>query len=194
VVKKSAFTLIELIFSIVIISIAVISMPTITQVSSKGIENSLVQEAIFTASTELSQAQSYYWDENSVESANTLARVINLNNNDCNSVTKLRPGHINQPKHRRCLNNNTTPLLNAAGGTINDLNDLSHNQASIFDLAFSADADGYKQDYNSTFIITYPQAGVKKITSTIVSNNNIISSLSAYSCNIGEIDYHKKTY
>jgi prepilin-type N-terminal cleavage/methylation domain-containing protein len=54
-IKKSAFTLIELIFSIVIIGFAVLSLPIMTQVSTKAISNSLAIEAIFLASSKLNQ-------------------------------------------------------------------------------------------------------------------------------------------
>jgi type II secretory pathway pseudopilin PulG len=54
-IKKSAFTLIELIFSIIIIGFAVLSLPIITQVSTKAISDSLAIEAIFLASSKLNQ-------------------------------------------------------------------------------------------------------------------------------------------
>ncbi len=47
---KKAFTLIELIFAIVIIAIAVVSLPTMVQVTSSGVAKNLeTQEAIFKA-------------------------------------------------------------------------------------------------------------------------------------------------
>ena len=45
--KRFGFTMIELIFAIVIIAISVMSLPMMTQVTNKGLEESLVQEAIF---------------------------------------------------------------------------------------------------------------------------------------------------
>ena len=54
-IKKSAFTLIELIFSIVIIGFAVLSLPIMTQVGTKAIGDSLALEAIFLASSKLNQ-------------------------------------------------------------------------------------------------------------------------------------------
>ena len=57
-IKKSAFTLIELIFSIVIIGFAVLSLPIMTQVGTKAIGDSLALEAIFLASSKLNQSLS----------------------------------------------------------------------------------------------------------------------------------------
>ena len=83
-VNRSAFTMIELIFAIVIIAISVLSLPMMNQVISKNIEGSIVQEAIFAASAELNQVVSYYWDENSMEGTATLSRVVHVVSSICN--------------------------------------------------------------------------------------------------------------
>jgi len=88
VVKKSAFTFIELIFAIVIIAISVVSLPTMTSSLSRGIESNLVQEAIFAASTELNQAISSNWDERSLEDGNSsLGRVVDDGTCETNSIS-----------------------------------------------------------------------------------------------------------
>jgi len=189
---RFAFTMIELIFAIVVIGISVMSLPTMTNVINKGIENNIVQEAIFASSTELMGATSGYWDENSMQDINKSAtsRVINIYN-DCNSSTKLRFGHINQPYHRRCLDNLSTTPRATSGGNVYDLDDASHSSKDIF-INPSPNAKGYKQSYKST--ITVVQNGdIKEITSTIKDeNNNTITVLKAQSANIGETEYFKR--
>ncbi|WP_366755894.1 type II secretion system protein [Sulfurimonas sp.] len=59
VIHKYAFTLIELIFAIVIIGISVMSLPMLTQVTSSAIEKNLVQEAIFASVAEINLATTY---------------------------------------------------------------------------------------------------------------------------------------
>lgn len=201
--NKSAFSMIELIFAIVIIGVSVISLPMMTQVTSKAIEENLVQEAVFAASTELNQIVSYYWDENSVENNNSLSRVIDTN--DCNITTRLRVGHIDQPLHRRCLDNNATrpspEPLGSDGGDLDDIDDTT-GISSIFE-SFVASAEGYKEDYNKTVAVTYSSFGdttaasknIKKITVTITDlDGETITSLSTFSANIGEVDYYKRSY
>jgi len=75
--KRFAFTMIELIFAIVIIAISVMSLPMMAVVTQRGMENNIVQEAIFAASAELMGATSGYWDENSMQDINVshLSRV-----------------------------------------------------------------------------------------------------------------------
>ena len=123
---KYAFSMIELIFAIVVIGITVLNLPMITQVTSKGIENNLVQEAIFAASTELNQIVTYYWDENSLPTNNLLSQVVWTSSTDCNETTKLRPGHIDQPYHRRCIDNASlrpSSVLTSESGDLDDLDE-----------------------------------------------------------------------
>lgn len=198
--NRLAFSMIELIFAIVIIAITVLSLPMMSQIASKGVENTLVQEAIFAASAELNQATSYYWDERSMEDGNTsLSKVINTNN-DCNATTRLRPGHINQPMHRKCVNNTLNALANnAGGGTVLDLNDAAKSEASIFTGASSE--EGYKERYTSKVEVSNvsfggaPSRDIKEVKVTVYDEaGEEVTSLVSYSANIGEVDYHKRTF
>jgi prepilin-type N-terminal cleavage/methylation domain-containing protein len=200
-VVKGGFTLIELIFAIVVIGITVISLPTMTQTTSKGIESNLVQEAIFAASTELNGAVSAYWDEHSLDDGtNSLSRVIDINN-DCDANTRLLPGHISQPLHRRCLDDSTTnPLDGANDADILALEDMAHGAQDVFDGDPSA--SGYKAKYKSSVDVTRDDVNfhgvsdhMKKITLTITdSSDKTVTVLTTYSANVGEIDFYKKTY
>lgn len=199
---RVAFTMIELIFAIVIIGIAVISLPMMTQATSKGIEGSIVQEAIFAASAELNQAVTYHWDKNSMETnaTDTLARVINISN-DCNTTTKLKPGHVSQPLHRRCLDNTAlTDANDTSNATIPNLNNATHGSQNIFTTT-TTDQAGYKKNYNSTLTVTRPanfngaNQNIKQITVTISDTAGApITLLRTYSANIGEVDYYKRSY
>ena len=205
--KRFAFTLIELIFAIVIMGIAVVSIPIMTGAIGKGVDNNLVQEAIFAASAEINQVLSYRWDENSIDEsvdtdASGLEKVINPG--DCNNTTKLRPGHINQPLHRRCLDNNTTTISTAFGADSGDLDDIDDNKAINQNLFInSASADAYKKSYKFDVNISKTDFGglvnqnnAKEVTVTIKDNddNSTITSLKSYTFNIGEIDYYKRLY
>lgn len=203
-VNRLAFTFIELIFAILIISIAVMSLPVLSSVTSKGIEDNIVQEAIFAASTELNQAVSYKWDENSTEGSSTISRVIWTSATDCNLITKRRPGHILQEKHRRCLDNNLTRPTHTSDADNDDLNDAAHSSASIYVTGSDATtAKGYKADYNSTITVTKDASfgttannpDIKKIRVRVFdSQGNTVTKLDTYSANIGEIDFHSEVY
>ena len=198
--KKSAFTMIELIFAIVVIGISVLSLPMIIRATQKGIEENIVQEAIFAASSELIGATAGYWDENSMQDKNTstLSRVIDLDG-DCNSE-RLRPGHIKQPKHRKCLESNSTTAHNLATNlvdiNVSDLNNAAHGDENIF-TDTTTDAAGYKKAYQSNVAVNLSgsDSNVKLITATVKdSSGNPIVVLRTQSANIGEIDYYKRSF
>ena len=208
-VRRYAFTMIELIFAIVIIAISVLSLPMLSQVISSNIERNLVQEAIFAASAELNQVISYAWDENSMELGSSLSRVVWDSPTDCSTTTQLRPGHIAQPYHRRCADANATRPTAAFvfGSELNDLDDLDDVNVTAHSIYINptASATGYKTIYNSTFSIVYANFdpafapsnnNIKRIQVLIQDQvtNDVITSLSTFSSNIGEIDYYKRSY
>lgn len=197
--NRFAFTMIELIFAIVVMSIAVISLPVMTRVTSEGIENNIVQEAIFAASAELMSVTSYYWDGNSLQDNATshLTRVIDISN-DCNATTNLRPGHIEQPFHRRCLDNNAIGALDSGLGLgVDSFDSRVINDNPIFiDTSTagvaSSDRTGYKNMYTSSIAVNRI-GNVKVITAEIKNSAGVvITRLRTQSANIGEIDYYKR--
>jgi len=202
---REAFTLIELIFAIVVISIAVVSLPMMIQVNNKGIENSMVQEAIFAASAELMNASAGYWDANSMFDNNVshLSRVIDIGsdcNNDNNSTRfRLRPGHIAQPFHRRCVDGNITDVApaNALSNVFVNLNNADDGGVSKIMFTESVtEAQGYKKTYSSEVSVSQDatDANIKHININVTdSNGKLVTVLKMQSANIGEIDYYKRT-
>jgi len=199
---KTAFTMIELIFAIVVIAIAVVSLPMMMQVNSKGMENNLAQEAIFGASIELMQATTGYWDANSMKDINlsNYSRVINIDG-DCNATTKLRPGQINQPFHRRCIDDTsiTTASNSTGNANFNTLNDFAHAARQLF-IGNANGAAGYKDmNYTSTLTVSQLAAdnNIKVLTATIrdaAQGNKIITVLKTEASNVGEPQYYKRTF
>ena len=190
--SRLAFTLIELIFAIVIIAITVLSLPMMTQINSRTMDNNLIQEAIFAASAELMGASAGYWDTNSMEDSNLshISRVIDING-DCDS-DRLRAGHIAQPFHRRCLDNNNTVPADSADSTFISLNNAEHLSEEIF-LNATPDKSGYKRTYYSTLNVTRVD-NTKFLTVTVSDSTDTLVVLKMQSANIGEIDYYKRRF
>lgn len=207
-VKKSAFTLIELIFAIVVIAITVISLPMMNQALSKGVDSNLLQEAIFAAATELNEVTTTQWDEASIDEnvSSTISQVVNIDgsceNNNSLERYRLKPGHILQPLHRKCLNDLTQAERDS--NTIVNVDaaeDKTHGYTNIF-LNLTPSQEGYKQNFTSALSISYDpvfngavRPNMKKITITVKDeDNNTVTSLFTYIANIGGIDYYKRTY
>jgi prepilin-type N-terminal cleavage/methylation domain-containing protein len=164
VVKRKGFTLIELIFAIVIVAIIVLSIPMMNLINAKATEGSITQEAVFASSAKLMQTLSFPWDENSsdieqiMEGATVLSGVVKIPNGttslDFNN-TVCRPGLI----ARRCRidqngwevnvselgNDYTSPLvrgLDDANGTFAMVNNATSSE-------------GYKNQYSMTVDVAY---------------------------------------
>jgi len=208
-VVRSGFTLIELIFAIVVIGISIISLPMMNQVTTKGIEGNLVQEIIFVASTELNQAVTATWAVRSVEDGgfNSLARVIDDGSGNCEDNSSLpnyrqMDGHINQPLHRRCLDSTSNIDLDLQDGVnIFSLNDMNKTDEALRNA--DETASGYKSaftttisiDANGTFGSYVTDLNIKKITVIVKDSDGVdITRLSTYCFNIGEVGYHKRSY
>jgi len=205
VVRRTAFTMIELIFAIVVIAIAVVSLPVMTQTTDKNTESSIIQEAIFASETIFNEGVANYWDHNSQFDANTsgkLSRVINTGNCVAGTPNK-NPGHIN----RRCLsditaigvsNDNTdTNTLDYLGSYWNNRNIIRGSVAS---------AETYKDDipYKATVTVTDCGGGgcvnfgaannpdIKQIAIDIKQNGKTITLIRGYSANIGDVAIAKR--
>lgn len=208
VLYRAAFTLIELIFAIIIMSVAIISLPMMMQITADGVEKNIVQEAVFAASAELMGATSYYWDARSMEDEefSHLSRVIHVGGGvtDCDSNTSgprygMRPGHVD----RRCLNDLNNHTVNYTGddATLVGLNASVHVVGDMFDNS-DAQASGYKQEYKSSMVIAkgndingVSSDNVKVLTISIFDEDSVhLTSLKTYSANIGEVKYYKRKF
>jgi len=208
---RSAFTMIELIFAIVVIAIAVVSLPIMLQTTSRGIESNIIQEAIFASSSILNQATTLHWDKYSLadySSANIDAKVINTG--DCNATTHKRIGHI----YRKCLDNNTLTLFD--GGTYNaalDYDQAIEEAAKFYNhteiISGTNNAASYKNKYRASvdikqcktatscvqFGLESPNPDLKEIEINVEDKNgNTLVLLRAYSANIGEITPKSEVY
>jgi len=194
-VVRKAFTLIELIFAITVIAISVMSLPMMTQVTSKGIEGNIVQEVIFTTQAVLDESTTFYWDASSMEdiSLDGYSRVVNTG--DCNATTNKRIGHIN----RSCILSNNGPLNDNNPSALQQVAG-AYNNTPI--LTGSKGQATYKDSYSATATVTACNIGtcvqfgneannadLKEISigikKTGAAKNLVV--LKAYSANIGEV-------
>ena len=191
--NKLAFTMIELIFAIVIIGIAVLGLPLMTNITNRGLDSNIDQEAIYAASAEIIAASAGVWDSNSMQdSAIThTARVVDIGGlctNTPGALThRLKIGHIPQPFHRRCVN-----AVNGVAANSNDpawpsLNSAVHVSQNMMSNAVT-NAYGYKKGYNSTLVVGIA-GNIKTITVNVFRPDaTLVTSLSMQSANIGSVE------
>ena len=77
---KKAFTLIEVIISIVIIAIAISAIPSVMKQTQKSSDLAIAQESILATTTKLYSIYSYRWDEKSGDTVEdpTVVRIANV--------------------------------------------------------------------------------------------------------------------
>jgi len=89
---KKSFTLIELIFSMVIIAMAFTVLPKILQVSARVSTQSIKEEALYSGVALMWYIQASAWDENNTEYDDILIVSNGDSEYDCNNTTHLRNG------------------------------------------------------------------------------------------------------
>jgi type II secretory pathway pseudopilin PulG len=219
---RSAFTMIELIFAIVLIAVVMLTIPTMIQVNNKALEGNAAQEAIFLVSAVLSETTTLVWDGNSddVNGTNVILSKILDTNNTGNAAykrpdlnTSIRNGGLDQDLHRRFFDAEihpaqttkiivSQPLTNSAaaiGGYKNQYTIVATREYASDTPHAGTSADPFEFTVPNLAVgAASSPTNVKmtqvEINATIDGNNLTISRLRAYTCNIGETDYAKRRF
>jgi len=211
---RRSVTLIEIIFSIVIIGIAMVAIPTILSQTMKSNEFSLDQEALLAGATKMGNILTYEWDENNTgpQELKYVLDVINGDNElnrypNINSIHRV--GHFIGQDRRRF-----DPSLNYASNTLgseetqpDDIDDFNGKQSTLI-TNVQSDSD-YVKEFTFTTKIIYVEdnasylqnrigysfpitshtgsTNIKMVEVKIVDKQNSeqIATLRSYATNIG---------
>ena len=166
---RAGFTLIELIFAIVVIAVLVAGVPRIIAQNDVAVESSLVQDGISAVAGTSSAILSFAWDASSANAADPLdyakvvdntgslgRKVVNLPSGagTVAVILPLRAGHINQENHRRFHSANAPVTAGA----------IANIGAIQTTLSSAASAHGYKSAYSIAIAPGYVPDGAANIT------------------------------
>ncbi len=167
-VKRDAFTMIELIFAIVIMAIVIIALPRMMRTNSNALEANINQEAIFGASSVMMQTLSYPWDINSPGNNGSYNKIVAIPNyigtglygryfnsfdqNDTNGSFKI--GALLEPGHRRFHDYNASDA-NISGLKLSSPNPLCQTNTISPFINNSPSAQGYKNAYETDTTVSY---------------------------------------
>lgn len=212
--RRSA-TLIEMIFSIVIIGIAMVAIPTILSQAMKSNEFSINQEALLAGATKIGNILTYEWDENNTGSQ-ALKYVLDVTNGDnelnrypdANSIHRI--GHFMGEKRRRFASSsnyasNTLGSEETQPDDIDDFNgkettlitNVQSNSDYVKEFKFTTkiiyvedDASYFQNKIGYDFPIITSHTGstnIKMVEVKIVDkqNDELIATLRSYATNIG---------
>ncbi len=224
---RKGFTIIELIVAIVVIGIALMSVPLLLSQASKSDEFSLNQEAVLAGSTKIGDILTYPWDDKLVSETN-VKHILDVTNGDSeldrypdNNHTR-RIGNF-KTNYRRKFDANIT-YASATLGRAGDTNTTAYNDIDDFngnsEIINGGGTGDYLMDLNLTTKVFYisddanysssptlnfgdlntslatPTTNIKMIEVKVVNkaNNQTITTLRAFSANIGSYELLYRTF
>ncbi|PHR54922.1 MAG: hypothetical protein COA44_12035 [Arcobacter sp.] len=189
--SKKAFTLVELIFSIVIIAIVFTVIPRLMAVTTKTMELSIKEDGLFAAISLMGNIIRLPWDSNTLSSN---GKILDTSANTCNDYRV--GGFLGS---RNCLNSSASGTPKANFGTVGLFGDIDD-----YDTYNTTTLNGRIQ-YNLDVSVDYadvnlnPSAGtneLKKITVNVSSNSRSVlcSDFFYYSANLGHVQINKRAW
>ena len=208
---RKASSMIELVIAIVVMGIAVMTLPLMLEQTQKNNAFAMQQEAILAAKTQLGDIVTYPWDDNSLKGG--IVAVLDTNgDNDYNRIagTIRRKGHVVQDKRRKFFDAVINPATVAIAGvtSISDFNGDSQTLSPTSDLTGEETNLDYRFTMNLNTTVNYVSDAVFTLpTTTQIGTSNIkmitveasgdeMSTfvLRAYSANIGESQLLRRPY
>lgn len=202
---RKASSMIELVIAIVVMGIAVMTLPLMLEQTQKGNSFAMQQEAILVARTQIGDILTYPWDENSIQDG--VVGVLDVTSSAFGRYSEQRRvGHVRQDKRRKFFTNSTqaTTTLGQEGSNYNDIDDFSSGSSKELVILNEDTASGlgYKFDLKLNTTVSYvdyndsglntsnsplASTNVKMIELSIKDTNDIMTpfKLRAYSTNIG---------
>ena len=214
---KHAFTMIELIFAIVVVGVTMLTIPLMIQANNQAIERTLSGEAIFLASSVAAVATTSVWDNRSIvdtgdDDVYVLAKILDVNDagtqfGRIDTDSNIRVGGLNENRHRQFFDFN-----NSAGAPDGGYTRPEQVGTDVLGLTIdnsASDIAGYKQAYTVTAERSYVsdaanvlgivgsggRSNLKMIEVTVPVVGDVQKVVfRAYIANIGEVDYEKRSF
>jgi prepilin-type N-terminal cleavage/methylation domain-containing protein len=189
---RNGFTLVELIFSIVIIAIVFTVVPKLLFVTTKTMEFSIKEDGLFSGIALMGNIIRLPWDENTVLSQ---GKILDTAANTCDDY---RIGGF--AGSRNCLNSNAAATPKASFGSTGTYGDVDDYDG------YSAATSNGRVQYNLDVEVNYVKASdlsagldpdeVKEVKVSVSSSGktNLCSSFSYYSTNLGHIQINKRAW
>ena len=159
---RHAFTMIELIFALVIMGIVFLTLPLILIQNAESVEDNLIQESIFLSASKMSQLLTFQWDDNSrdpavILSASDALTVSAAGDNELDrNASDFRRGHFPEDKHRRMTpinNERNASAIGLEGAVYDDIDDF--DGIVNYDIIDTPSVGGYKKKYRGDVNVTY---------------------------------------
>jgi type II secretory pathway pseudopilin PulG len=207
--SRKAVAMIELIFAIVIMGIAMLAIPMITTQSSRAVESAMMQESISTAASQIQMIMARQWDQSDVNVLTEPCPILKTQ-----SVNFDNRGGLNNFGRKADNALNATVSANFDDGGLNDIDDYNGISTLLNSIVASTTSAGdyIDKDMNMTSTVSYANdamllgstttfhydpsgaapigtTNIKRISVTLKSDESTFAdkeiTLNAFSCNIG---------
>ena len=189
--KKYAFTLVELIFSIVIIAIVFTVVPKLMFATTKTMEVSIKEDGLFAGIALMGNIIRLPWDANTVVSE---GKILDTAANTCNE--RRLGGFLGS---RNCVDSNDLATLKANFGTAGDYGDVDDydNYSAVTASGRVPYTLGAGVNYTDTNLNSSVGTNELKEVNVSVSSagkTNLCTSFFYYSANLGHIQINKRAW
>jgi prepilin-type N-terminal cleavage/methylation domain-containing protein len=204
--KKSAFTLIELIFSMVIIAIAFTVLPKIMQLSTKVSTQGVREEAMYSGIALLGLIHATAWDENNTDVDDILIVSDGNSAYECGSNNYRVGGFFGS---RNCQHHEDASALGSDDGDLDDMDDFTtltasnYNNSREYNLSVNVNyVTDIDESDNSAFSATTNSdtTNTKYITVAVKSAKRsktlgkTLATFTFHAMNIGQITVNKRAW
>ncbi|MBE0498988.1 MAG: prepilin-type N-terminal cleavage/methylation domain-containing protein [Campylobacterales bacterium] len=189
--RRGGFTLIELIFSTVIIAIVFTVVPKLLFVTTKTMEFSIKEDGLFAAMALMGNIIRLPWDEN------TLAAQGKILDTDANSCNDYRIGGF--VGSRNCIDSDaaaTPKVAFGSSGVYGDIDDYdAYSSATISGrTSYALDAEVTYGDLNFSAVGGSDEVKKVEVRVSSSSKTTLCSSFFYHSANLGHVQINKQVW
>jgi len=206
-IARPAIAMIELIFSIVIMGIVLMSAPMLISTASSSVSVALQQEGVNEAASKVNIILTYSWDQNDVNATSVLHVIggsAQFEANSSNGGERIGVPYMSGGKHRTFkLDNgseyNASTTLGKEGSNTDDMDDFNGDTIALTSYSSGSGGTDYieKGTVTMSTVVSYKTPNIKEINVTLSSSSseeelskNIV--FSAFSCNIGGTQFESR--
>lgn len=180
---RSAFTMIELIFAIVVIGITMLTIPLVMVQDAKQQEDSLMQEGIMLSATKIAQALTFQWANNSsdsgVASLISKSQVLNTGGDGELFLRRAAPnndfriGHFPEKLRRRLTPASNPRAAGAIGGNVIPATNINSFNGETDVIPAGDPQYSFKKQWTVTAAVSYVSDTATYLGTTVAGSTTV---------------------
>ena len=207
--KKSSFTLIEILVAMIVVGIAITAIPMLLNTSAKSISTTLKEDSFYNSYSLISLIQSLNWDENNTKGDNYYKVLTSLNGDSELKCIRKGVQELDNKSGAECaINNQYTSKIGIDSGEdkndittfddIDDFNGYVNDNLRKYKLKVGVnyidDSANYSNKnifFNNGKIVNH-DSNIKQIEVNVTQNNKLIAIFRYQSSNIGKVKIYSR--